>query len=94
MLNMLLVQGSRRRFGLLEALADGENDFISSNRRRVVGWRRDEVQKTRLNGSQDLLVGDRLFTDVLMANMMGSHSVWIKDGTVPDHGFVSGCFYI
>ncbi len=38
--------------------------------------------------SQVAIVGDRLFTDVLMANMMGSHSVWIKDGVVPDHGLV------
>ena len=38
--------------------------------------------------SQVAIVGDRLFTDVLMANMMGSHAVWIKDGVVPDHGLV------
>ncbi|TKA40277.1 hypothetical protein B0A54_10883 [Friedmanniomyces endolithicus] len=38
--------------------------------------------------NQVAIVGDRLFTDVLMANMMGSHSVWIKDGVVPDHGLV------
>lgn len=39
--------------------------------------------------SQVAVVGDRLFTDMLMANMMGSYGVWIKDGTVPDHGLVS-----
>ncbi|TKA71951.1 hypothetical protein B0A55_05381 [Friedmanniomyces simplex] len=36
--------------------------------------------------SQVAIVGDRLFTDVLMANMMGSYGVWIKDGVVRDHG--------
>lgn len=38
--------------------------------------------------SQVAIVGDRLFTDVLMANMMGSYGLWIQDGTVKDHGFV------
>nr|POF14070.1 elongation factor tu, mitochondrial [Quercus suber] len=36
--------------------------------------------------SQVAVVGDRLFTDILMANMMGSYGVWIEDGVVPDHG--------
>ncbi|KAF8534106.1 mitochondrial PGP phosphatase [Trichophaea hybrida] len=30
---------------------------------------------------QVVVVGDRLFTDVLMAGMMGSYGVWIRDGT-------------
>ena len=40
------------------------------------------------SSSQVVIVGDRLFTDVMMANMMGSHAVWVKDGVVPDHGLV------
>jgi phosphatidylglycerophosphatase GEP4 len=32
---------------------------------------------------QVAIVGDRLTTDVMMANLMGSYSVWIKDGVVP-----------
>ena len=32
---------------------------------------------------QVAVVGDRLFTDVLMANMMGSWGIWIKDGVRP-----------
>ncbi|KAF2162144.1 hypothetical protein M409DRAFT_69354 [Zasmidium cellare ATCC 36951] len=39
--------------------------------------------------SQVAVVGDRLFTDVMMANMMGSYGVWVKDGVVPDHGLLS-----
>ncbi|KAK5122111.1 hypothetical protein LTR85_004357 [Meristemomyces frigidus] len=39
--------------------------------------------------SQVAVVGDRLLTDVMMANMMGSYSVWIKDGMVEDHGLLS-----
>jgi phosphatidylglycerophosphatase GEP4 len=38
--------------------------------------------------SQVAVVGDRLFTDVMMANMMGSYGVWIKEGVVPDNGLV------
>jgi len=30
---------------------------------------------------QVVVVGDRLCTDVLMAGMMGSWSVWVRDGT-------------
>jgi phosphatidylglycerophosphatase GEP4 len=32
---------------------------------------------------QIAVVGDRLTTDVMMANMMGSYAVWVKDGVVP-----------
>lgn len=38
--------------------------------------------------SQVAVIGDRLFTDVLMANMMGSYGVYIKDGVIEDHGVV------
>ncbi len=39
--------------------------------------------------SQIAVVGDRLFTDVLLANMMGSWSVWVKDGVVKERSLVS-----
>ena len=29
------------------------------------------------------VVGDRLTTDVMMANLMGSYAIWVKDGVVP-----------
>ncbi|TAQ86848.1 Phosphatidylglycerophosphatase/4-nitrophenylphosphatase [Chlorociboria aeruginascens] len=32
---------------------------------------------------QIVIVGDRLTTDVMMANMMGSYAVWVKDGVIP-----------
>ena len=40
--------------------------------------------------SQIAVVGDRIFTDVVMANTMGSWSIWIKDGVVENSGIVSG----
>jgi phosphatidylglycerophosphatase GEP4 len=43
---------------------------------------------------QVAVVGDRLTTDVMMANMMGSYAVWVKDGVVPEEeaGIVSCLF--
>lgn len=35
--------------------------------------------------SQVAIVGDRLFTDMMLANSMGSYGLWIKDGVVPLH---------
>ncbi|KAH3899271.1 phosphatidylglycerophosphatase SCDLUD_004707 [Saccharomycodes ludwigii] len=34
------------------------------------------------NPSEIAIVGDRLFTDIFMANMMKSKSVWIRDGVI------------
>ena len=42
------------------------------------------------DASQVAIIGDRLLTDVVMANTMGSWSIWIKDGIVKNSGFVSG----
>jgi phosphatidylglycerophosphatase GEP4 len=38
---------------------------------------------------QIAVVGDRLFTDVMMANLMGSWGVWIRHGVVEEKNFVS-----
>ena len=35
-----------------------------------------------------VVVGDRIFTDVIMANMMGAWSIWVKDGVVKSNGVV------
>lgn len=37
---------------------------------------------------QIAVVGDRLSTDIMMANMMGSYGFWVRDG-VTGRGFVS-----
>jgi len=34
------------------------------------------------------VVGDRLFTDVLMANMMGAWSVWVRDGVIRSESLI------
>lgn len=38
--------------------------------------------------SQVAIVGDRLFTDIMMANMMGSWGIWVRDGVVREAGMV------
>jgi phosphatidylglycerophosphatase GEP4 len=43
--------------------------------------------------SQICVIGDRLFTDVVMANMMGARAIWIKEGAVKDHGIVTRVEY-
>lgn len=43
--------------------------------------------------SQIAVIGDRLFTDVVMANQMGSCAVWIRSGVVPDRGLVTRVEY-
>lgn len=38
---------------------------------------------------QIAIVGDRLTTDVMMANLMGSYAVWVKGGVVEENTLVS-----
>ncbi|CAK7891711.1 phosphatidylglycerophosphatase Gep4p, mitochondrial [[Candida] anglica] len=33
-----------------------------------------------ISNSEIVVIGDRLFTDILMANMMGSWGIWLSDG--------------
>lgn len=44
--------------------------------------------------SQVCVVGDRLFTDMMMANMMGSWGLWVKDGVEHDRGAVSPTLFV
>lgn len=44
-------------------------------------FKKSDIKVTRPD--QVAVVGDRLFTDVIMANMMGSWAVWVKDGVQP-----------
>ena len=34
---------------------------------------------------QVAIVGDRLSTDMMLANMMGSWGIWVQDGVIPLH---------
>ena len=38
--------------------------------------------------SEIAVIGDRLFTDIMLANMMGSLGVWVREGVHPQNGVV------
>lgn len=54
----------------------------------IMSYFRDASDANVSSPSQVAVVGDRLFTDVMMANMMGSYAVWVKDGVIPNDGIV------
>ena len=54
----------------------------------IMEYFRKAIDSKVTKPSQIAIIGDRLFTDVLMANMMGSWSVWVKDGVVQEKGIV------
>lgn len=54
----------------------------------VMAYLRNAADSDVTSPSQVAVVGDRLFTDVMMANMMGSYGVWVREGPVPDSGLV------
>lgn len=37
---------------------------------------------------QIAVVGDRLFTDMMLANLMGSWGIWVKDGVIQEKNVV------
>jgi len=53
----------------------------------------DKGRRQITHPSQVVIIGDRLFTDVVMANMMGARAIWIKEGVVRDTGFVTRLEY-
>jgi len=58
----------------------------------VFEYLRNASKKTKhpvKHPSHIAVVGDRLFTDVMMANMMGAWSIWVKDGVVKNNSAVS-----
>jgi phosphatidylglycerophosphatase GEP4 len=55
----------------------------------VLSYLRNAPDTGVTHPSQVAIVGDRLFTDVMMANMMGSYGFWIRDGVVEEKGLVS-----
>jgi phosphatidylglycerophosphatase GEP4 len=46
----------------------------------IMDYFRDLPDTTVTKPEHIAIVGDRLFTDMMMANMMGAHSVWVRDG--------------
>ncbi|KAI5367798.1 Putative phosphatidylglycerophosphate phosphatase, HAD superfamily [Septoria linicola] len=55
----------------------------------IMEYFRNQPDVGMIKENQVAIVGDRLFTDVLMANMMGSYGVWIENGVKQDYGFMT-----
>jgi len=55
----------------------------------IMGYFGDRISSP----AQIAVIGDRLFTDVVMANSMGARAVWIRRGVIPDRGFVTRVEY-
>lgn len=56
---------------------------------QVLEYFRNAPDVSVTSPSQIAIVGDRLFTDVMMANMMGTWGVWVKDGVTQEKSLVS-----
>ncbi|KAF3162008.1 hypothetical protein TWF788_002184 [Orbilia oligospora] len=65
------------KFEALKAAYPGNRLLIVSN---SSGTQDDKDDVQLESPSQIAVVGDRLFTDVMMANMMGAWGVWVRDG--------------
>ena len=55
---------------------------------QVFEFLRNESGNEVTRPSQIAVIGDRLSTDIMMANMSGFWGLWIKDGVVPEKSFV------
>lgn len=49
----------------------------------IMKWFRDHPDSGVSKASQVAVVGDRLTTDVMLANTMGSYAVWVKESVIP-----------
>ncbi|KAM7198067.1 Mitochondrial PGP phosphatase [Naviculisporaceae sp. PSN 640] len=49
----------------------------------IMSYFREHPETGVTHPAQIAIVGDRLATDMMLANMMGSYGVWVKDGVVP-----------
>ncbi|KAK3325570.1 mitochondrial PGP phosphatase [Apodospora peruviana] len=51
----------------------------------IMAYFRDHPETGVTSPAQIAVVGDRLATDMMLANMMGSWGVWVRNGVVPLH---------
>lgn len=48
----------------------------------ILNYLRSQKETQTIQPEEIAVVGDRLMTDILLANMMGSYGVWLKDGVI------------
>lgn len=51
----------------------------------IMQWFRKHPDSGVTKPSQVVVVGDRLTTDVMMANTLGAYAIWVKEGVIPMH---------
>ncbi|KAK7745186.1 hypothetical protein SLS62_009899 [Diatrype stigma] len=79
------------RDGQLKAQLESETGALVLSHRvkkpgckdEIMAYFRDHPETGVTDPSQLVIIGDRLATDMMMANMMGSWGLWIKDGVRP-----------
>lgn len=90
--------GTRQDHGGIEAelLEDGTSVKVFRHSTKKPGCGNEVFEHLRSNKqagvnhpSQIAVIGDRLFTDVMMANMLGAWAIWVKDGIIKEDGPVS-----
>lgn len=57
-------------------------------------WFHGREETRDLRAEEVVVVGDRLFTDVVMANQMGAWGVWVRDGVRREKGLVSDSLFM
>lgn len=50
--------------------------------KEIMSYLRSQEETKDVRPEQVAIVGDRLMTDILLANTMGSYGVWVKEGVV------------
>ena len=55
----------------------------------ILGFFRSHPETGVTRPSQIAVVGDRLLTDIMLANLMGAMGVWVQEGVEVQRGFVS-----
>lgn len=56
--------------------------------RDVYAYLRADAELSITCPSQIVVLGDRLLTDIVMANLLGCWAIWLKDGVVKDESLV------
>lgn len=56
---------------------------------RILEYLRAQPQSAVERPDQIVVIGDRLFTDIMMANLVGAWGIWVKDGVVQKKNLVS-----
>ncbi|KAI1002319.1 hypothetical protein K3495_g5882 [Podosphaera aphanis] len=53
--------------------------------REIMAYFRHHPETGVTRPDQIAVIGDRLMTDVMLANLMGSYAIWVREGVVPAH---------